>query len=1120
MDDVEQEPIFDLAVECENLYARQITAVNDAGDENAAQIISDVYQRFAAWAAFMGVFAESNICLDRRLRRHVEIQDQVLRLLDIMLGNLNLLLAGDDSAILSQSSDEADHRDTCINMHSLEAISGALERLNQLGSAIRRSSVTDQVSKARTFAEKLDLTSFEQIASIFLRYLYPDASSGLLEHLTRSMAESYALFLHRRGRKERLQVERPQRKLRYPLRLIEEEPAEAANTDPMDFNLRRTFYSDDLGAIDPPAPVRPLLNVPRSEPTSIDTQELKARVQRLLSPRTANKPVSILVNQANYPLPSKESVLCDWCFNPLTSDSHDKLKWHEHVNEDFKPYVCLSENCASATPRFASSRQWFQHMVAEHGESWPQEVYAPTSSICPLCTESEVTFPTSDGLSEHLLHCHQGIFKEGQVRAIVRQSIFPVSRQRNACLLCCFPIVDERYGTRKQQSIKNDHPDQDSTKRLKTDAGYAQGNKDNEEGQSSSSPTAQTVASHVASHLQNVMLLTMRLISMEGATATSTASGSDGSDTDDQASWISTRPKDEPITLGFGSNPSQFDITQAPGLHGLFDSDQEIRQMEVPDSEPLDWDNLLGKKEHLAEHEPIADGFQTHHLESPTVNLDELSDHARGHYEVIRTLLDSEYALCRVMGVVTRIYKVSSSSCPGLSPEDTRIIFHNSDSMDQFAQDFSKHLREVAMILPFPNAERSQSSLSALQEINRARNIGEAFLGFGNRMTEAYVQYAAAHHAADRKLREVEMIPSVNTWLKHCQATTQSLYSPPDVTDLSMLLAMPMQHIKTYPKILESLLALMPEDHPARAPLAMALDLVKKINHLVIQQLIDRGSIRELFHIIRSGSSKQTRRFQLASWRSQKAADIPDPSNEYVSLLRRFQIMGLRVHAIISSVQEYLRSDFAMPVYGFLATAAAMDELLSPQRSSSSDNKWRSINEPISSIKVNLLLYESLITRDVLTPLITLCRLLEGPQKLMEFRQSRLPQYVEWVARRGRGKSPSKEQSEAAEQFKAVTDVLKLELPRLEFLTIELVHHCELKLATLDSSLFKAVQDSLLPLIDSFPDSFQQIMGVWEGRYAVPKKVAERLTICNRSLWDTDLDASGHNPDGPGARSG
>lgn len=82
------EPIFKLAVECERLYAKQISRLKEDNRANDVTILSELNQRFATWATFLGVFAESKVCLDRKLRHHVKIQEQVLRLLDIMGRNL------------------------------------------------------------------------------------------------------------------------------------------------------------------------------------------------------------------------------------------------------------------------------------------------------------------------------------------------------------------------------------------------------------------------------------------------------------------------------------------------------------------------------------------------------------------------------------------------------------------------------------------------------------------------------------------------------------------------------------------------------------------------------------------------------------------------------------------------------------------------------------------------------------------------------------------------------------------------------------------------------------------------------------------------------------------------
>lgn len=82
------EPIFKLAVQCEKLYTEQISKLKEDNRADNATILSELNHRFATWAAFLGVFAERKVCLDRRLRHHVEIQEQVLRLLYTMERNL------------------------------------------------------------------------------------------------------------------------------------------------------------------------------------------------------------------------------------------------------------------------------------------------------------------------------------------------------------------------------------------------------------------------------------------------------------------------------------------------------------------------------------------------------------------------------------------------------------------------------------------------------------------------------------------------------------------------------------------------------------------------------------------------------------------------------------------------------------------------------------------------------------------------------------------------------------------------------------------------------------------------------------------------------------------------
>ncbi len=85
--DEDEEPIYTLASECEKLFEEGTFEVNLRASE-AVHLWQECQERFTAWSAYLGVFARQNLCLDRRLQHHPELQDLVLRLLDILRINL------------------------------------------------------------------------------------------------------------------------------------------------------------------------------------------------------------------------------------------------------------------------------------------------------------------------------------------------------------------------------------------------------------------------------------------------------------------------------------------------------------------------------------------------------------------------------------------------------------------------------------------------------------------------------------------------------------------------------------------------------------------------------------------------------------------------------------------------------------------------------------------------------------------------------------------------------------------------------------------------------------------------------------------------------------------------
>lgn len=212
-----------------------------------------------------------------------------------------------------------------LNIDNLEAVSEAIERLNHIGTAIRQSSVTSRATKAREFSKTFNFTSFEKAAYLALKSMYGAASEDLLEFLSHSMRETYALFCRRKARQDMLQVRRV-RETPNPLSTISEEPASDTDTA----KLQMSQLAGDPIIMMPPAQSASgqTSSIPlRSEPTSMDSREVKARIRKISNQRVKGTSTSTLVSQADYPRPAKESQTCDWCFIPLSKDVFEGDKW-------------------------------------------------------------------------------------------------------------------------------------------------------------------------------------------------------------------------------------------------------------------------------------------------------------------------------------------------------------------------------------------------------------------------------------------------------------------------------------------------------------------------------------------------------------------------------------------------------------------------------------------------------------------------------------------------------------------------------------------------------------------------------------------------------------------------
>ncbi|KAL7915897.1 hypothetical protein GGI35DRAFT_485370 [Trichoderma velutinum] len=174
--------LYNLAYECEGLFDQLQEAFQKTKSETATvELCAEFQQRFAVWAAHLGVFARKSQCLDTRLRNHPDLQDLVARLLDVLRRSLQ------QCTIEVSNQTEGD----AVSTAALKTIDDTLTRLNRLGVTIRQSGRSKFDARANKFAAGLDLGSFASLCANAVQALYPGAHH---QHVDRDLKPYTCLY--------------------------------------------------------------------------------------------------------------------------------------------------------------------------------------------------------------------------------------------------------------------------------------------------------------------------------------------------------------------------------------------------------------------------------------------------------------------------------------------------------------------------------------------------------------------------------------------------------------------------------------------------------------------------------------------------------------------------------------------------------------------------------------------------------------------------------------------------------------------------------------------------------------------------------------------------------------
>ncbi|KAL4893304.1 hypothetical protein BDV59DRAFT_29478 [Aspergillus ambiguus] len=507
---------------------------------------------------------------------------------------------------------------------------------------------------------------------------------------------------------------------------------------------------------------------------------------------------------------------------------------------------------------------------------------------------------------------------------------------------------------------------------------------------------------------------------------------------------------------------------------------------------------------------------------------------------VIKELVDTEYSFGRDMKVVDDIYKGTSSSCLDLSADDVKVLFANSDQVVHFSTVFLDSLKEAARsVYVMPKSQRWSSKRGSRHHLTRtdtessgapglselekdhATSIGEAFMTNMAQMEKVYADYLKNHDAANKKLQTLQRNPKVAIWLKECRDWASDLTS---AWDLDSLLVKPVQRILKYPLLLTELLDTTPDSHPDRPALLSALEEVTNIS-VRINEMKKRADLvgqvvgrKRKESDVRAGLSKAFGR-RTEKLKQQVGLSELVEDKEYDSLSQRFGDNFFQLQVVMRDAEMYTRevqgsltrfSDFVSAIEGFIDVAQTNYSEL--------EGKWRELRVTIQGLlSVALPDHVATVRKSVIDPMVTLLKLHDSPQRVMRKRDKRLMDYARFKAIRDRGDKPDKKTAEQGEQFVALNETLKDELPKLYSLTAKLMEACLENFVQIQSTWFNTLQEKLTSLVDAFPEDLQKLVGDWSAASNFSEAQVLSLGICNGSLLADAVNLVNFNTPSTGA---
>ncbi|PKS10563.1 hypothetical protein jhhlp_002317 [Lomentospora prolificans] len=531
---------------------------------------------------------------------------------------------------------------------------------------------------------------------------------------------------------------------------------------------------------------------------------------------------------------------------------------------------------------------------------------------------------------------------------------------------------------------------------------------------------------------------------------------------------------------------------------------------------------------------------------------------------VIKELVDTEAVFVRDMNIVEEIYKGTAEACPKLDDKTVKLIFRNTDEIISFHTTFLAELKEaVASVYqpagrksppPREDSRTSEATMNSAvshstigepdEDKDRLTALGPVFKSNIDSMKTAHEGFLRNSDQAAKRLIQIQQDRTVKVWLNECNEVAKDLTA---AWDLDSLLIKPMQRITKYPNLIITLLQHTPDDHPDRAPLIAAKEALEtaiieinktKKNFELVGQIVGR---KRKESDVKAGFA---RAFGKRVDKLQTSNNRPAEDVTYVKLRERFGDDYLRLQVVLRDVEFYTRQVSAY-VHEFLQYLSSMELVMRLQASPfpEVESKWVQFNVSMRDIeKVALEQHLSRVRKTVIEPFEQVIKAYGNPSLAMKKRGKRRLDYERAEQLKRGGKTVDSKLKELVEQYEALNDTLKKELPRLSELTVKVGNICLGNLVNLQAEWFSIWKDKVkvvlengdqMPELDSIVSAFQRdyqfaldavsAIGIVnpssKGRISQSKRTSTDDSIAKNRPRPTELSLRGRGPsingDGP-----